>query len=224
MHPSLPHLLSDIEALINDPPPAPYYEVPPHMEEMPDMAELALSPFTTLEALTGISYEEFPPSFELTYEDWPALADAFKRLFIALNIDIIDLPDNFPDDAFIDQIIFHWDDTIQYLPLGGFEMEWCTGDNETCPYGDDCFLCGPDAPDPDDEEIPEPFIGGLFNDDGTRIDPLKVPIPDLCLRCRNYLSDDWEDNILCTLNRNDQKDSNEFECGSFEEGLSCDGS
>jgi hypothetical protein len=226
-------LLEDIEYLIKNPPPAPYIEIPPHMAEMPDMAELALNPPTTLALLTGIPFEAFPNFFDLKKKQWEVLADALKRLLDALNFQIIDLPENYPDDALYDLIVMHWDDTVQYLPLAGYELEFCTGDPDTCPYGEDCTYCFGEFPDdefdedgemdvdnePDDDEdffMPEPgFVSGLFNDDGTPIDPLKIPIPDLCLRCNRYLSDDWEDDIFCTLNRNDQKDSEEFECGAF---------
>lgn len=217
MHPYLPHLLSDLEALIEQPPPGAYYEVPPHLTEMPWAAEIAQTPYSTLEEITGIAFEALPPFFEFTMDELALLADAFRRLLKALNIDIVDLPADFPDDAFVNLIQTHWNEEVQYLPISGFDWECCTGDNNTCPYGEECLGCGPDAIDPDDEEMPEPFVGGLFNDDGTRIDPLKVPIPELCLRCKSYLSDDWEDNILCTLTRNDQRDEDEFDCGAFED-------
>lgn len=223
MHPYLPHLLSDLGALIEQPPPGPYVEVPPHLEEMPWVAELAQAPFTTLEEITGIALEALPPFFEFTMDELALLADAFRRLFDALNMAVVDLPEEYPDDAWVDQVICHWNEPIQYLPQAGCDLEWCSGDNDTCPYGEDCLYCGPDASDPEDEKMPVPFVGGLFNDDGTRLAPLKVPIPELCLRCKSYLSDDWEDNILCTLTRNDQKDDDEFECGAFEEGEESNG-
>jgi hypothetical protein len=59
-------------------------------------------------------------------------------------------------------------------------------------------------------------INGFFNDDGTRIDPSTVPIPRLCENCQSYKSTDPEENILCILNRNDQRDEPYFKCGSFE--------
>jgi len=59
-------------------------------------------------------------------------------------------------------------------------------------------------------------INGFFLDDGTRIDPESVPMPCVCIICCKYQSDDWEENMLCTLNRNDQRDEPDFECGAFE--------
>ena len=62
-----------------------------------------------------------------------------------------------------------------------------------------------------------PFYCGIYNDDGTPINPKDVPLPDLCLRCKSYFAGDAEENILCLLNRNDQKDDPDFKCGAFEE-------
>jgi hypothetical protein len=211
-------LLEDIENLTRNPPPAPYIEVPPHMADMPEMAELALSPPTTLEELTGIPFEAFPNILELKKKQWKVLAEALKRLIFALNMQIVDLPENFPEDAFYNLIVMHWDDPVQYLPLAGYDIEFCSRDPDTCPYGEDCNFCY--GENPDDEFIDgtgQKFIGGLFNDDGSRIDPLTVPLRELCLRCKSFLSEDWEDNILCTLNRNDQKDSDDFKCYAFDQ-------
>ena len=58
-------------------------------------------------------------------------------------------------------------------------------------------------------------IYGLFNDDGTKINPETVPKPSLCLTCK---SDNvaGEEEILCLLNRNDQKDKGDFKCGAYQ--------
>ena len=60
------------------------------------------------------------------------------------------------------------------------------------------------------------FKGGLFHDDGTPIDISAIKIPDLCKKCKSFSFDFWEDDLLCNLNRADQKDSDTFECGAFE--------
>jgi hypothetical protein len=60
------------------------------------------------------------------------------------------------------------------------------------------------------------FVGGFFNDDGTPFDPDSVPVPGLCIICKNYQNDDPEENFLCMMNRNDQRDKPDFQCGSFE--------
>jgi hypothetical protein len=68
-------------------------------------------------------------------------------------------------------------------------------------------------------KIPDEFgsdFNGLYNDDGTKMDIENIPLPSLCVICRYNVSGDPEDNILCLLNRNDQRDDDEFQCGKFE--------
>ncbi len=61
-----------------------------------------------------------------------------------------------------------------------------------------------------------PFLNGLYNDDGTEVNPNEVPVPGLCVICKKYQMEDWEENLLCLMNRNDQRDSDDFKCGEFE--------
>ena len=62
----------------------------------------------------------------------------------------------------------------------------------------------------------EEEINGFFDDDGKKIDLNNIPKPGLCKLCRRDDWDDWEENLLCAMNRWDQKDEKEFECGMFE--------
>jgi hypothetical protein len=66
-------------------------------------------------------------------------------------------------------------------------------------------------PDPATE-----VINGFYNDDGTKIDPDHVPVPGLCVICKKHRSEDWEENVLCILNRNDYSNEDSFKCGVFE--------
>ena len=52
-----------------------------------------------------------------------------------------------------------------------------------------------------------------FDDDGTEIDPQKLPIPQMCLMCEK--NDLPEEEILCTLNRLDQRNEAQFKCYAF---------
>ncbi len=54
----------------------------------------------------------------------------------------------------------------------------------------------------------------FFDDDGTEVNPDLVSTPDLCLVCKKQ--DDPKEEILCTLNRLDQRNDNEFKCFAFE--------
>ncbi len=59
-------------------------------------------------------------------------------------------------------------------------------------------------------------IGGMFDDDGYEIRRDTIKMQPLCLTCiKNYI-DDWEENLLCDMNRNDQRNEKEFKCGTYE--------
>ena len=59
-------------------------------------------------------------------------------------------------------------------------------------------------------------INGMFDDDGYEINPDSIKKPSLCLICLKNIDPDWEEELLCNLNRNDQPDEKEFKCGAFE--------
>jgi len=58
-------------------------------------------------------------------------------------------------------------------------------------------------------------INGFYDDDGNKIDPDSVPVPNLCVICKSHQEDDWEENMLCLMNRFDQRDDTDFKCGAF---------
>ena len=57
-------------------------------------------------------------------------------------------------------------------------------------------------------------ISGIYDDDGTKINPDLIPKPAMCLTCKR--DDDPREVNLCILNRLDQQDEEEFECGEYE--------
>lgn len=59
-------------------------------------------------------------------------------------------------------------------------------------------------------------INGFYDDDGNKIDPHSIPIPSLCIICKKYQDDDWEENLLCQMIRNDQRNETDFKCGAFK--------
>ncbi|MGQ7870286.1 hypothetical protein [Sunxiuqinia sp. sy24] len=65
------------------------------------------------------------------------------------------------------------------------------------------------------EAFPD-FKGGLFDDDGNPIEPESIPLPSLCVICKMYQDDEPEENLLCLMNRFDQRNDNDFKCGMFE--------
>jgi hypothetical protein len=52
-----------------------------------------------------------------------------------------------------------------------------------------------------------------YDDDGNELDPTTIQIPKLCLSCEK--KDDQYEEILCNLNRLDQKDVKVFQCGAY---------
>lgn len=206
----LSQLLEDLEAIAGNPPEVPWTETPPHLAHDPVIAELALTPFKPISELTGIGPEVFPDATELERDQWKMVNEAILKLYEALNLSLIDCPKDIPPEVLYDVLTSNWDFPVQYLPLSGMDVELCTHDPNTCPYGDYCEFC---------EQPPtanQVFYNGFYNDDGEKIDPESVPIPSLCLICKSYHTDDWEENLLCLMNRFDQKDNDEFRCGAFE--------
>ena len=52
-----------------------------------------------------------------------------------------------------------------------------------------------------------------YDDDGNELDPSVIAMPKMCLMCEK--KDDASEEILCNLNRLDQKDEAAFKCGAF---------
>jgi hypothetical protein len=67
------------------------------------------------------------------------------------------------------------------------------------------------------DEMDSTKIAGFFDDDGYEITPDQIKIPLLCLSCIKNYEPGPEDDILCNLNRIDQKDKDEFICHAYEE-------
>lgn len=59
-------------------------------------------------------------------------------------------------------------------------------------------------------------INGLYDDNGNKVNTDLLPKPQLCLSCKSNEVEDWEENLLCQMNRYDQRGSNEFICGAYK--------
>ncbi len=66
------------------------------------------------------------------------------------------------------------------------------------------------------EEMDPRKINGMFDDDGYEINPNSIKKPSLCLTCLKNVDPDWEEELLCNLNRNDQANEREFKCYAYE--------
>lgn len=58
-------------------------------------------------------------------------------------------------------------------------------------------------------------FNGIYDDDGNKINPNLFPTPGLCITCKSYDVGDWEENVLCNLNRHDQRNITDFKCGAY---------
>lgn len=115
-----------------------YYEVPPHLKEMLHIAELAQVEFKPLSEWTGIDIEAFPEVISLNGNQIKRINSAIWEVLNSLNVEIVDLPENLPEELIYEIISCNWDYPIQYLPLSGFDLELCSGDSQTCVYGKYC--------------------------------------------------------------------------------------
>jgi hypothetical protein len=58
-------------------------------------------------------------------------------------------------------------------------------------------------------------INGFYDDDGNKIDLHSIPVPSLCIICSKHQIVDWDENLLCQMNRYDQRNETDFKCGAF---------
>ena len=66
------------------------------------------------------------------------------------------------------------------------------------------------------DEMDTTKIAGIFNDDGYEIKSDLIKKPSLCLTCLKNHDPGPEDDILCNLNRYDQRNSDNFICHAYE--------
>ena len=157
-------LIEDLEEAAENPPVPSYIETPPHLEELPDIAELALVPFKPISELTGIATINFPEMDRITYKQAEMVNKAIFKLFNSMNIELIDVPDGIPPEILYDVLINSWDEYVQYLPSSGMDLELCTGDWLSCPYGEFCNCSDDDYDDLSEDDLP-PDRNKQSNDD-----------------------------------------------------------
>lgn len=180
--------------------------------------------------ITGISAESLPPSNKLNSEQKALLATELEKLLELFHF-ILDFPKDFPAELRYPFIVKIWNEKHVPLSFGEDHIEFCEWDEDMCPFPGYCTLCkefkeqmkfdeetGHPATDyPEDELFNFEALNGFFDSDGNKIDLNNIPIPNLCKICRNYQIKDWDENLLCLMNRSDQRNSNDFKCGAFDE-------
>ncbi len=143
-------LIEDLEQVAANPPANPYIEPPPHLEDDKRITELALVPFKSIEEWTGIKQQVFPESTELGGDQWERVNKAIFKVYESLKLDLVDMPPDIPPERLYEVLTLCWDEPVQYLPSSGMDLELCSGDPMTCPYGEFCD-CGEDYDFTDDE-------------------------------------------------------------------------
>lgn len=124
-------------------------------------AELANSPYKTIEDWTGIQLDVLPSEGHLTGKQIDRLVIGLDALWEAYYF--------FFDVDLYDPVIRYrmyrdsWEDQVQYLPQSGFEVELCYGDSEDCRMGADC-LCFKDPSDIGWEDGPISSMDDLKED------------------------------------------------------------
>jgi hypothetical protein len=106
-------------------------------------------------------------------------------------------------------------DVADLLPTPEEIEDWLQQQKKNNPAKDSPFSNPFEEGDDDDEEYRDE-MNGFYSDDGTKIDTETVPVPGLCIFCKNYLTDDPEENLLCLMTRYDQRNDKSFACGAFE--------
>ena len=64
------------------------------------------------------------------------------------------------------------------------------------------------------DDMDKTQISGLFDDDGYEVNTELINKPSLCITCQ--LDDNPKEEILCNLNRFDQRDEKEFICFAYK--------
>jgi len=114
---------------------------------------VALVPFKTIEELSGIKSMFFPEVDKLSTKQTESVIKAIFKVFDSLKIELIDVPEDIPPEILYEAITLNWDEYVQYLPSSGMDLELCTGDWLSCPYGGYCSCSDADA-DADDYDLP----------------------------------------------------------------------
>ncbi|MGV8138539.1 MAG: hypothetical protein AB2L20_25335 [Mangrovibacterium sp.] len=143
-------LIEDLEEVAKNQPPPVYIEAPPHLDENPEIAELALVSFKPVSEWIGIAPEVFPGMTDLSGDECERVNEAIFKVFDSLRLTLVDAPSGIPPECLYEVLTTTWDHPVQYLPSSGMDLELCTGDPMTCPYGEYCD-CG-EEPDFSDEE------------------------------------------------------------------------
>ena len=171
---------------------------------------------TTMERLSGLEKICFPPTERLSHKQLQDLVNAMETFIESKNY-VVNLPKELPLERAYQKLLDKWTDEIEHVEFGLSGLDFCPENLDECDMHEFCKCCFEGDPDA------LPVYNGIYDDDGNKIDPLTIPIPELCLSCESFLDDDWEENILYNLTRADKREGGEeFECYAWRKRTTMD--
>lgn len=186
--------------------------------------------------ITTIAAEQLPAPERLTPEQQALLAFELEDFLTYFHF-CLDFPHNYPARLRYSFIRNIWEKEYVVMKVGRIHIEFCEYDGEQCPFPGYCNVCEDDnkmdtsmqdSNNVKDDHIEEfdllddvddrPYIediADLHDDNGNKIDLNTIPVPPLCTICRSYHIDEWDENLLCLMNRQDQRNKKKFICWGF---------
>ena len=115
--------------------------------------QLIENPFVTIEQLTGINCTAFPCHTDMDGIQIRKVLKAILELLDAYKLKV-HYPKELPFEWKYETLIEGWDTTyVKHLPGSGDDINFCTGDPMTCPYGEYCD-CGEEPDLSEEEDLP----------------------------------------------------------------------
>jgi hypothetical protein len=103
--------------------------------------ELVQNPFVTLDELSGIKYEQLPEHIAMDGLQTRKVLRSMLQMLDAFNLKVY-YPEQAPHEIKYEALRENWDTLyIKHLPYSGDDIDLCTGDPQTCPFGEFCE-CG----------------------------------------------------------------------------------
>lgn len=189
---------------------------------------------TPVSQITGIQQAQLPPVEMLNEEQQALLATELEEMLYWFHFKL-EFPHDYPNYLRYPFIRKLWGEEQVSVTDGTIHIDFCDYQEENCPFPCYCSICSDNdweikkedglqnkyAPVDlfADEDEDAPYIediNGFYDDDGNKIDSSTVPVPELCRHCMSNVIVDWDENLLCLMNRYDQRKKTEFACGAFE--------
>jgi hypothetical protein len=118
--------------------------------------ELVKNPFLTIDELTGIPQNAFPLFIDMDGIQTRKVLKSMLQLMDAYKLKV-HYPKDIPFEIKYDAMSEGWDTTyVKHLPGSGDDIDFCTNDKTTCPFGEycDCNFDDDDFPlDEDDFQL-----------------------------------------------------------------------